>query len=55
MSEPRDLPVCIIGDSFVAGYGDDTGRGWTAHLIEAGPSAGVHIHAATSFETTWLE
>ena len=48
MSEPRDLPVCIIGDSFVAGYGDDTGRGWTAHLIEAGPSAGVHIHAAVA-------
>lgn len=35
MSEPRDLPVCIIGDSFVAGYGDDSGRGWTAHLVEA--------------------
>lgn len=48
MSEPRDLPVCIIGDSFVAGYGDDTGRGWTAHLIEAGPAAGVHIHAAVA-------
>ncbi|MDN4507118.1 SGNH/GDSL hydrolase family protein [Dietzia maris] len=48
MSEPRDLPVCIIGDSFVVGYGDDTGRGWTAHLIEAGPAAGVHIHAAVA-------
>ncbi|MBB1019157.1 G-D-S-L family lipolytic protein [Dietzia sp. DQ11-71] len=48
MSEPRDLPVCIIGDSLVAGYGDDTGRGWTAHLIEAGPAAGVHIHAAVA-------
>ena len=48
MSEPRDLPVCIIGDSFVAGYGDDSGRGWTAHLVEAGPDAGLHIHAAVA-------
>ncbi|WP_010542086.1 SGNH/GDSL hydrolase family protein [Dietzia alimentaria] len=48
MSEPRDLPVCIIGDSLVAGYGDETGRGWTAHLVEAGLGVGLQIQAAVA-------
>ncbi|MDX2356770.1 SGNH/GDSL hydrolase family protein [Dietzia sp. PP-33] len=48
MSEARDLPVCIIGDSFVAGYGDETGRGWTAHLIEAGADAGLRLQASVA-------
>ncbi|MDV8000972.1 SGNH/GDSL hydrolase family protein [Rhodococcus sp. IEGM 1408] len=43
MSEPRDLPVCVIGDSFVAGYGDETGRGWTALLVEEGSRAGLRL------------
>ncbi|MCD2263078.1 G-D-S-L family lipolytic protein [Dietzia aurantiaca] len=48
MSEPRDLPVCIIGDSFVAGYGDETGRGWTALLVEAAADEDLHLHAAVA-------
>lgn len=45
VSEPRDFPVCFIGDSFVAGYGDETGRGWTAHLVEEGARAGLRLYA----------
>ncbi|GAA4259621.1 SGNH/GDSL hydrolase family protein [Dietzia aurantiaca] len=48
MSEPRDLPVCIIGDSFVAGYGDETGRGWTALLVEAAADEDLHLHATVA-------
>lgn len=48
VSEPRDLPVCIIGDSFVAGYGDETGRGWTALLVEAAAREDLHLHAAVA-------
>lgn len=48
MSEPRDLPVCIIGDSFVAGYGDRTGRGWTALLVEEGARAGLRLHTTVA-------
>ena len=48
MSDPRDLPVCVIGDSFVAGYGDRTGRGWTAHLVEDGDGAGLRLHTAVA-------
>lgn len=43
MSEPRELPVCFVGDSFVAGYGDATGRGWTGQLIEVAASEGLHV------------
>lgn len=40
-SEPVALPLCIIGDSFVAGFGDETGRGWTGNLeAEAARSGG---------------
>lgn len=48
VSEPRDLPVCIIGDSFVAGYGDETGRGWTAHLVEEGAGVGLSLHTTVA-------
>ena len=48
VSEPRDLPVCIIGDSFVAGYGDETGRGWTALLVEAAADEDLHLHATVA-------
>lgn len=48
VSEPRDLPVCIIGDSFVAGYGDETGRGWTALLVEAAAREDLHLHATVA-------
>lgn len=48
MSEPRDLPVCIIGDSFVAGYGDETGRGWTALLVDEGTRVGLSLHTVVA-------
>ena len=48
VSEPRDLPVCIIGDSFVAGYGDDTGRGWTALLVETAAHEDLRLHATNA-------
>ena len=48
VSEPRDLPVCVIGDSFVAGYGDDTGRGWTPLLVEAAAGEGLHLHVTNA-------
>ena len=48
VSEPRDLPVCIIGDSFVAGYGDETGRGWTALLVEAAAREDLHLHVTNA-------
>ena len=37
--------MCVIGDSFVVGYGDETGRGWTAQLVEAAASEDLHLHA----------
>lgn len=39
-----DLPVLVIGDSFVAGFGDETGRGWTGRLEEYGADAGGLLH-----------
>ena len=48
VSEPRDLPVCIIGDSFVAGYGDETGRGWTALLVDEGARVGLSLHTVVA-------
>lgn len=48
VSEQRDLPVCIIGDSFVAGYGDETGRGWTALLVEEGARVGLNLHTVVA-------
>lgn len=48
MAEQVSLPVCIIGDSFVAGYGDETGRGWTARLVEEGAHRDVRLHATVA-------
>lgn len=40
--------MCIIGDSFVAGYGDETGRGWTALLVEAADQEDLRLHATVA-------
>lgn len=48
VTELRDLPVCFVGDSFVAGYGDESGRGWTAHLVADGAKAGLRLHATVA-------
>src|ERR1700749_2420653 len=36
--EARDIRVCFVGDSYVAGVGDTTGLGWVGRL-------GAHSHA----------
>lgn len=40
----RDLRMCFVGDSFVAGTGDPTGLGWTgrvaAETLQRGPEQG---------------
>ena len=40
--------MCIIGDSFVAGYGDETGRGWTALLVDEGARVGLSLHTVVA-------
>lgn len=44
MPDLTDLPVCVIGDSFVAGFGDETGRGWTGLLEEHAAGDGGLLH-----------
>lgn len=44
----RALPVCVIGDSFVAGFGDRTGRGWTEPLREAAEREGLRLELAVA-------
>ena len=48
MSPSREIPICIIGDSFVAGYGDETGCGWTAHLVEEGARVGITLYSTVA-------
>lgn len=31
--QSEDLRICFIGDSFVAGVGDETALGWTGRLL----------------------
>ncbi|MFD4267878.1 GDSL-type esterase/lipase family protein [Rhodococcus sp. NPDC058481] len=38
--QPEDLRVCFIGDSFVAGVGDETALGWTGRLLARSAQAG---------------
>ena len=40
MSKPQgaDLRVCFVGDSFVAGVGDETHAGWVGRLVSASRS-----------------
>lgn len=35
--------MCVIGDSFVAGYGDATGRGWTSRIVHAAADEGLQL------------
>lgn len=44
VNELDHAPVCIIGDSMVAGLGDTTGRGWTGRLVEFATSRGLSLH-----------
>jgi acyl-CoA thioesterase-1 len=38
-----DRRVLFFGDSFVAGVGDPTGRGWVGRVVEASHQAGVPL------------
>ena len=40
-----DRRVLFFGDSFVAGVGDPTGRGWVGHVVEASFAAGLPLTA----------
>lgn len=49
MTEPDEssgpvIPLCVIGDSMVAGIGDSTGRGWTARLVDRARERGERLH-----------
>lgn len=44
--ELNHMPVCVIGDSMVAGLGDSTGRGWTARLVESAARRGLSVHVS---------
>lgn len=39
----RDLRVCFIGDSFVAGVGDSTALGWVGRTTVAGLARGLNM------------
>jgi acyl-CoA thioesterase-1 len=38
-----DLRVCILGDSFVLGYGDPTARGWPGRVLERACAEGADL------------
>lgn len=40
-----DRRVLFVGDSFVAGVGDPTGRGWVGRVVEASFTAGLPLTA----------
>ena len=44
MSALDELPVCVIGDSFVAGVGDSSALGWTGRITAAAHADGLPVH-----------
>ncbi|MFC7447967.1 GDSL-type esterase/lipase family protein [Rhodococcus daqingensis] len=38
--QSEDLRICFVGDSFVAGVGDETALGWTGRLLARSARAG---------------
>jgi len=42
---PRDVRICFIGDSYVAGVGDESGLGWTGRVASTLRSAGLDCTA----------
>ncbi|WP_298591436.1 GDSL-type esterase/lipase family protein [uncultured Kocuria sp.] len=42
-SPDRDIRVCFVGDSFVAGIGDSTGLGWVGRVTAAGLARGLRL------------
>ncbi|RIQ13610.1 GDSL-type esterase/lipase family protein [Jiangella rhizosphaerae] len=46
MADPRDVRVCVFGDSFVAGVGDPKSLGWVGRVAaRTPPSTGVDLTA----------
>lgn len=46
MADPRDLRVCVFGDSFVAGVGDPKALGWVGRVAaRTPPTTGVDLTA----------
>lgn len=45
MTAPHSIQVCFVGDSFVAGIGDESGLGWTGRLVARSAAAGEPITA----------
>jgi acyl-CoA thioesterase-1 len=43
--EARDIRVCFVGDSYVAGVGDTTGLGWVGRLCAHAHASGLPITA----------
>jgi lysophospholipase L1-like esterase len=41
--EARDIRVCFVGDSYVAGVGDTTGLGWVGRLCAHAHASGLPI------------
>jgi acyl-CoA thioesterase I len=44
-SEDRDLRVCFVGDSYVAGAGDESGLSWVGRLTRHAHAAGLPVTA----------
>ncbi len=42
---PRDVRVCFVGDSFVAGLGDSSALGWVGRVVAASIRGGTPITA----------
>jgi acyl-CoA thioesterase-1 len=38
-----DVRACVLGDSFVLGYGDPTGRGWPGRVLESACAEGADL------------
>ncbi|TDE14965.1 GDSL-type esterase/lipase family protein [Jiangella asiatica] len=46
MADPRDVRVCVFGDSFVAGVGDPKALGWVGRVAaRTPPSTGIALTA----------
>jgi acyl-CoA thioesterase-1 len=41
----RDVRVCFVGDSFVAGVGDPSGLGWVGRVVAASAARGLPLTA----------
>ncbi|MGH3982736.1 MAG: GDSL-type esterase/lipase family protein [Pseudonocardiaceae bacterium] len=39
----KDVRICVLGDSYVVGVGDLTGRGWVGHVASAARARGHNL------------